>query len=74
MERLVCFNDKFSPEWRPRYLVYPSRRSLPKAVYRVLQAEGYVGRPRRLPYPTAPAGSPRRRAGVVPTHVDVRGR
>jgi lysyl-tRNA synthetase, class II len=42
MQRLVTFNDKFSPAWRPRYLVYESRLSLPLAVLRVLQAEGYV--------------------------------
>ncbi|MFZ0386067.1 MAG: DUF2156 domain-containing protein [Solirubrobacteraceae bacterium] len=42
MERLVRFNDKFSPEWRPRYLVYESRTALPGAIARVLQAEGYL--------------------------------
>ena len=42
MERLVCFNDKFSPEWRPRFLVYESRAALPRAALRVLQAEGYL--------------------------------
>jgi lysyl-tRNA synthetase class 2 len=47
MERLVRFNEKFSPEWRPRYLLYTSRRSLPTALLRVLQAEGYL--PERAP-------------------------
>lgn len=48
MQRLVAFNEKFSPQWRPRYLVFESRRQLPGAVWRVLQAEGYLGagRPR----------------------------
>lgn len=46
MQRLVTFNEKFSPSWRPRYLVYESRLSLPLAVLRVLQAEGYVRQPR----------------------------
>ena len=46
MQRLVTFNEKFSPTWRPRYLVYETRLSLPLAVLRVLQAEGYVRRPR----------------------------
>ena len=45
------FNEKFSPEWRPRYLVYESRAALPRTVLRVLQAEGYLpeagGRRRR---------------------------
>jgi lysyl-tRNA synthetase class 2 len=51
MDRLVRFNEKFSPEWRPRYLVYESRTALPRAVWRVLQAEGYVPllSPPRLP-------------------------
>ena len=47
MERLVRFNEKFSPEWRPRYLVYESRAALPRSVLRVLQAEGYL--PERPP-------------------------
>ena len=44
MDRLVRFNDKFSPQWRPRYLVYESRSALPRAIVRVLQAEGYLSR------------------------------
>jgi len=44
MDRLVRFNEKFAPEWRPRYLIYESRLGLPRAVLRVLQVEGYVGR------------------------------
>jgi lysyl-tRNA synthetase, class II len=55
MQRLVSFNEKFSPTWRPRYLVYESRLSLPLAVLRVLQAEGYVRQPKRS---RAGAGSP----------------
>jgi lysyl-tRNA synthetase class 2 len=42
MDRLVLFNQKFLPAWRPRYLVYESRRALPGSVFRVLQAEGYL--------------------------------
>jgi lysyl-tRNA synthetase class 2 len=42
MQRLVDFNEKFSPEWRPRYLVYESRASLPGSIVRILQAEGYL--------------------------------
>lgn len=44
MERLVRFNDKFSPSWRPRYIVYEARAALPRAVLRVLEAEGYYRR------------------------------
>jgi len=47
MERLVCFNEKFSPDWRPRYLVYESRLGLPRAALRILQAEGYIPQRRR---------------------------
>lgn len=53
MERLVCFNDKFNPDWQPRYLVFESRASLPRSVIRVLQAEGYVPELRR---PRLPRG------------------
>lgn len=42
MQRLVDFNEKFSPEWRPRYLVYESRAALPGSIVRVLKAEGYL--------------------------------
>jgi len=47
LERLVHFNDKFFPVWRPRYLVYQRRSLLPLAALRVLQAEGYVRAPHR---------------------------
>jgi lysyl-tRNA synthetase, class II len=66
MDRLVLFNSKFSPEWRPRYLVYESRRALPGAVLRVLQAEGYLRDRRRgqtdtawqtHPTPLVPSGT-----------------
>ncbi len=49
LERLVRFNDKFFPVWRPRYLVYAGRARLPLAALRVLQAEGYVRAPARRP-------------------------
>jgi lysyl-tRNA synthetase class 2 len=59
MDRLVLFNEKFSPEWRPRYLVYESRRHLPGSILRVLQAEGYLPDRRRRafgdPWPAHPA-------------------
>lgn len=47
MDRLVRFNEKFSPEWRPRFLVYESRLGLPRTVLRVLEVEGYF--PQRRP-------------------------
>jgi lysyl-tRNA synthetase class 2 len=46
MDRLVRFNEKFSPCWRPRYLIFDSRMGLPRTILRVLQAEGYI---RRIP-------------------------
>jgi len=49
LERLVSFNDKFSPVWRPRFLVYTHRTRLPVAGLRVLQAESYVPAPRVRP-------------------------
>lgn len=45
MDRLVQFNQKFGPTWRRRYLVYDSHLALPRSIFRVLQAEGYVSRP-----------------------------
>ncbi len=66
MDRLVLFNEKFAPEWRPRYLVYESRRQLLGSALRVLQAEGYLPDRRRRtteglrtphPAPLAPSGT-----------------
>jgi lysyl-tRNA synthetase class 2 len=47
MHKLVRFNQKFDPTWRPRYLAYESRLGLPLSILRVLQAEGYLGSRRR---------------------------
>jgi len=44
MDRLVLLNDKFSPCWRARYVVFESRAALPRAVFQVLGAEGYLSR------------------------------
>ena len=51
---MLPFN-RFSPAWRPRYLLYESRAALPRALFRVLQAEGYPAHrePDRSPYNAA---------------------
>jgi lysyl-tRNA synthetase class 2 len=60
LERLVRFNDKFFPAWRPRYLVYGRRTHLPLAALRVLQAEAYLRPPstRRLSARWGPLAGP----------------
>ena len=64
MERLVRFNEKFAPEWRPRYLVYDSRRAL------------LAEHPARSPGRGLPAGARpalrRRRSRVPPAGVGAR--
>ncbi len=74
MERLVRFNEKFSPEWRPRYLVYESRIGLPRTVLRVLQVEGYL--PQRTRQRTAIDGPIPRRGlpALAPTEAPTQGR
>jgi lysyl-tRNA synthetase class 2 len=66
LERLVRFNDKFAPAWRPRYLVYTGHTRLALAALRVLQAEAYIRPPRRSTSPTAwrPHPEPTRVSGV----------
>jgi lysyl-tRNA synthetase class 2 len=57
LERLMAFNQKFHPRWRPRFLVYEAHTRLPLAALRVLQAESYI-RPPRTPS-HAPRWTPR---------------
>jgi lysyl-tRNA synthetase class 2 len=66
LDRLVRFNDKFFPEWRRRYLVYESRAGLPRAILRVLQAEGYI--PQRRPLRRRVPALGRPRPGTVRAH------
>jgi len=62
----VCSSDlKFSPQWRPRYLVYESTPALPRSVLRVLQAEGYLPELRRLRLPSSGTAVTRPLAGAT---------
>ncbi len=45
LERLMSFNEKFFPEWQPRYLVYGDVTRLPSVVLGCLWAEGQLPRP-----------------------------
>jgi lysyl-tRNA synthetase class 2 len=67
LERLVRFNEKFFPTWRPRYLVYGRRTHLPLAALRVLQAEAYLRPPRARPLSAGwkPAPAPAAPAAIV---------
>jgi lysyl-tRNA synthetase, class II len=62
LERLWAFNQKFEPQWRPRYLVYGSRTELPRSALRVLQAEAYL-RPPACPPRPARWSAPQRAVG-----------
>jgi lysyl-tRNA synthetase, class II len=57
LDRLMAFNEKFHPEWRPRFLVYEAHTRLPLAAVRVLQAEAYIRPPRTRTH--APRWTPR---------------
>ncbi len=47
LDSLLAFNDKFSPSWLHRYVVFESRRDLPRVGLAGLAAEGYVPYPKR---------------------------
>jgi lysyl-tRNA synthetase class 2 len=46
IDSLYRFNAKFNPEWRPRYLSYPSAGDLPRVAIAALEAERFIVRPR----------------------------
>jgi lysyl-tRNA synthetase class 2 len=46
LERLLCFSEKFSPSWTPRYAAYPSLASVPRVALAAMLAESYVALPR----------------------------
>jgi lysyl-tRNA synthetase class 2 len=67
MTRLVRFDEKFHPEWRARHLLYESPAALPRAVLRVLQAEGYLPEVSRVRARAGiRAGIPRRALPATP--------
>jgi lysyl-tRNA synthetase class 2 len=47
IESMYRFNAKFFPGWTPRYLLFESRRELPRAALAALRAEGLVPAPIR---------------------------
>ena len=71
LERLVRFNEKFLPEWRPRFLIYESRGAFARSAVRVLQAEGYLPQPRPVRLPGQ--WRPLRRALPGPAHANAAG-
>ncbi|WP_052021107.1 phosphatidylglycerol lysyltransferase domain-containing protein [Actinokineospora spheciospongiae] len=48
IETLYKFNAKFSPDWAPRFLVFPAVRDLPRVALAAMEAEGFGGRPPAL--------------------------
>jgi lysyl-tRNA synthetase class 2 len=46
IESLYRFNAKFQPEWRPRFISYPTARDLPRIAFAALEAEAFIVRPR----------------------------
>ncbi|MGJ6968039.1 phosphatidylglycerol lysyltransferase domain-containing protein [Streptosporangium sp. G11] len=42
IESLYKFNAKFQPLWKPRFLVYPAARDLPRIGMSALQAEAFI--------------------------------
>jgi lysyl-tRNA synthetase class 2 len=45
IDSLYRFNNKFHPQWTPRYVVFPAARELPRITLAALEAEGFAGRP-----------------------------
>ena len=46
LERLLRFNAKFDPSWRPRYLLFAGPAQLPRVALGALWAEGQLPAPR----------------------------
>ncbi|MEE4422598.1 MULTISPECIES: phosphatidylglycerol lysyltransferase domain-containing protein [Streptomyces] len=72
IESLYKFNDKFSPRWEPRFVVFRTTRDIPRIGLATMQAEGYLELPRVLrrrkaaePRPCAHTVEPVRTAEAV---------
>jgi lysyl-tRNA synthetase class 2 len=46
IESLYRFNAKFQPQWRSRFLIYPTGRDLPRAALAALEAEAFLAWPK----------------------------
>ena len=46
IESLYRFNAKFQPQWRSRFLIYPTGRDLPRAALAALEAEAFLTWPK----------------------------
>jgi lysyl-tRNA synthetase class 2 len=48
IETLYRFNEKFRPQWEPRFVSFPSSRDIPRIAVAALEAEAFLVRPHRL--------------------------
>jgi lysyl-tRNA synthetase, class II len=48
IESLYRFNDKFRPQWRPRYFSYSRARDIPRIALAALEAEAFIVKPRAI--------------------------
>jgi lysyl-tRNA synthetase class 2 len=48
IDSLYRFNSKFQPEWRTRFVCFPSARDVPRVAIAALEAEAFLVRPRVL--------------------------
>ena len=58
IESLYLFNQKFGPDWVPRYCAIQSMEDLPRVALAMGRAEGFVESPVRLPWRRRPTGTP----------------
>ena len=58
IESLYLFNQKFGPDWVPRFCATESVEDLPRVAFAMGRAEGFVESPVRLPWRRRPTGTP----------------